>query len=273
MKEEKRGLKHHWKRIIKKKGFFPALYLVTAALLLTGVLWYQNTNRFTIPEIDPNLNYQDEVRGERPLDDESTEHVTTPVENVALPTMSETSTKVVTKFYEHGSSQEDQEQALVFYNNNFYQSQGIDIAATTDAPLPVVAALSGTVVEVREDPLLGYVVQLKHDQNVTTYYSSLQDVVISTGDEIEQGDVIAHAGTNPYNLSKGTHVHFQLRKDDKPVNPERFIDQPVTKVTADATKVSENPDEDDERDPDTETDADSDRDSDEDREQGPQLET
>jgi len=247
MKEEKRGLKHHWKRIVKKKGFFPALYLVTAALLLTGVLWYQNADRFSKPELDPDFNYQDELRGENPFDsEEPSESVSTPVENVSLPTLSESSTKIVTKFYEHESDQENQEQALVFYDNNYYQSQGIDIAATNDDPLPVVAALSGKVVEVKENSLLGHIVQLEHDNNVTTYYSSLTDVEVEEGQDISQGEVLAHAGTNLFNQDLGTHVHFEIRKDDQAVNPESFLDQPVTDITVETTDVSEDPTEEDE---------------------------
>ncbi|MBM7543060.1 stage II sporulation protein Q [Amphibacillus cookii] len=231
MKEEKRGLSYHWKRIIKKKGFFPALYLVVAALLLTGVLWYQNMDRISEPDLNHDHNLQDELRGENPYQlDEASDPVTNPVENVSLPVLSESEIQIVTKFYDHEVEEEDQEQALVFYNNKYYQSQGIDITATTSDPLPVVAALSGEVVEVKEDPLLGFVVQIEHDHDVTTYYSSLTDVEVEIGDKVAQGDVLAHAGTSLFGQDKGTHIHFELRKDGQAVNPETFLEQPVTDI-------------------------------------------
>ncbi|WP_017471024.1 M23 family metallopeptidase [Amphibacillus jilinensis] len=231
MKEEKRGLSYHWKRIIKKKGFFPALYLVVAALLLTGVLWYQNMDRISEPDLNLDHNLQDELRGDNQHRlDEASDPVTSPVENVSLPVLSESETQIVTKFYDHEVEQEDQEQALVFYNNKYYQSQGIDIAASTSDPLPVVAALSGEVVEVKEDPLLGFVVQIEHDHDVSTYYSSLTDVEVKIGDKVEQGDVLAHAGTSLFGQDKGTHVHFELRKEGQTVNPETFLEQPVTDI-------------------------------------------
>lgn len=242
MKEEKGGLKSHWKRIVGKKGFFPAMYLVVAALLLTGVLWFQSANRIAEPDLSLDFNFQDELRGNQGLDiDEPSEPVTTPVENISLPTLAESKTQIVTKFYDHEADREDQEQALVFYNNKFYQSQGIDIAATNDEPLPVVAALSGEVVEVKENPVLGFVVQLKHDHDVTTYYSSLTDVKVKDGQRVSQGDVIAHAGTNVFNKDKGVHVHFEIRKDDQPINPESYIDQSVADLTAGAAKEPAKP--------------------------------
>ena len=253
MKEERRGLKHHWKRIVSKKGFFPALYLVVAALLLTGVLWFQNTNRISEPDLDLDFNYQDELRGDRALGlDEPSEPVTTPVENVSLPILAESKTQIVTKFYDHEADQEDQEQALVFYNNKYYQSQGIDIAATNDEPLPVVAALSGEIVEVKENPLLGLVVQMKHDHDVSTYYSSLVDVEVKEGQSVSQGEVIAHAGTNVFNKDKGVHVHFEIRKDDHPVNPELYIDQSVADLIVEASEAPAEPDQEREN-PDLET--------------------
>ncbi len=234
MKEEKRGLKSHWKRIVRKKGFFPALYLAVAALLLTGVLWYQNANRIADPDINLDFNYQDDLWGDNALDrEEPSEPVTTSVENISLPVLAESRTQIVTKFYDHDADQEEQEQALVFYNNKYYQSQGIDIAATSDEPLQVVAALSGEVVEVKENPLLGYIVQLNHDHDVTTYYSSLTDVVVEEGQKVSQGEVLAQAGTNLFNKDKGTHVHFEIRKDGKPVNPESYFEKPVADLTVD----------------------------------------
>ena len=167
------------------------------------------------------------------------------MENVSLPTLAESKTQIVTSFYDHEADQEDQEQALVFYNNKFYQSQGIDIAATDDGPFPVIAALSGEVIEVKENPVLGLIVQLKHDHDVTTFYSSLTDVEVKEGQSVSQGDVIAHAGTNVFNKDIGVHVHFEIRKDGDPVNPESYIDQSVAELT---TSVAENPAEpDDER--------------------------
>src|SRR5690625_208663 len=144
MKEEKRGFKYHWNRIVKRKGFFPALYLVVAAVLLTGVLWYQNSNRISEPDLDLDFNLQDELWGEDALDSEDdVEPVAAPVENVMLPTLSESAAEIVPTFYDHEADEAEQEKALVFYNNKYYQSEGIDIVATNDQPLPVVAALSG----------------------------------------------------------------------------------------------------------------------------------
>lgn len=234
MKEENNVSKNKWKRLTQQKGFFPAVYLVVAALLLTGVLWYQNLdNRIPETQDDQMEQNNDEVRGEYPFDyDQESDPVVSQAEVVKRPVSSESDSQVVTKFYDFNKDSADQEQALVLYNNKYYQSQGIDIAATSEDPLDVVAALSGEVIEVKEDPLLGHVVQLEHDHGVTTYYASLTDVQVEEGQRVSQGDVLAAAGQNIFGQSNGTHVHFAIRKDGQPVDPEAFIDQSVTEVRA-----------------------------------------
>lgn len=234
MKEEHNNVsKNKWKRIIEKKGFFPAVYLTVAAILLTGVLWYQNLDN-RIPETQTEQSDDlgnDAVRGEYPFDfNQDSDPVVSQAETVRLPVAEGSQSQIVTKFYDFEKDSEDQEKALVLYNNKYYQSQGIDIAASSEDPMSVVAALSGRVVELREDPLLGFVIQMEHDHGVSTYYASLTDVQVEEGQEVAQGEVLATAGQNVYGQASGTHVHFEIRKEGTPVNPEVYFDQPITEV-------------------------------------------
>src|SRR5690606_16170691 len=131
---------------------------------------------------------------------------------------------------DYQASEEEQEQGLIFYQNKFSQSKGIDIASTTNETFEVKAALSGKVVEVDQDPLLGNVVKLEHDEGVSTYYASLDEIMIEEGSNVAQGQTIGTAGTNTLGEDNGVHVHFQVRKDGTPVNPENFINQPINKI-------------------------------------------
>src|SRR5699024_8158573 len=149
MKEENKASKNKWSKIFRKKWFFPALYLGIAALLLSVVVWYQNVGN-QVPEAEDNEELPGDVASN--LYDEDAE--------------------IVTKFYDYNSEEEDQENALVLYNNRYHQSTGIDIASEDGETFDVTASLSGTVQEVKEDPLLGNVVVLDHDNGVTTYYAS-----------------------------------------------------------------------------------------------------
>ncbi|MBP1971687.1 stage II sporulation protein Q [Virgibacillus natechei] len=241
MKEENKGASNKWSRIFRKKWFFPAVYLTVAALLLSVVVWYQNLDN----QMPDAMDEQEEQESEDyvpTLDDEDAEPVVDQQENIEMPVVDQDQAEIVTKFYDYNAEQEDQENALVLYNNRFYQSTGLDIASADAETFDVVASLSGTVTEVKEDPLLGNVVSMSHDNDVMTYYASLGEVEVQAGADVEQGDLIGTAGNNLFGQDNGTHVHFELRKDGNEVNPESFFNQPVASldsVTEEESEASE----------------------------------
>lgn len=217
--------KNGWRRLFKKKWFFPTLYLGIAALLLIAVIWYQAVENKISDAIDPeelNENYAQDMF------DEEAEAVLQQKEIIKMPIQDEVQAEIVTKFYDYDGEKEEQESGLILYNNRYYQSTGVDIASADGDAFDVVAALSGTVEEVKEDPLLGNVVVIAHDNDIKTYYSSLGEVKAKAGDDIKQGDLIGTAGKSLFNQESGTHVHFEIRKDDVEVNPELFFNEPVS---------------------------------------------
>lgn len=230
MKEENKGAsKNKWSRILQKKWFFPAMYLLIAALLLTAVVWYQNIGN-QIPDA------QKEEQGTKTDDytpdpfDQDAESVIDQQEIIKMPVVDHEQAEIVTKFYDYNAEEEDQLNSLILYNNRYYQSTGIDIVVPDDEQFDVVAALSGTVAEVKEDPLLGNVVILEHANDVMTYYASLGDITVKAGEKVKQGAKLGTAGKNIFGKGNGTHVHFEIRKDGHKVNPEAFFNQPVSKL-------------------------------------------
>lgn len=66
---------------------------------------------------------------------------------------------------EEDAAEEDQLDALIFYNNQYYQSKGVDITSSDGESFEVIASLTGKVTSVKEDDLLGKVVEMEHDGN------------------------------------------------------------------------------------------------------------
>src|SRR5699024_10370626 len=162
--------------------------------------------------------------------DEDAEAVLDQQEVIKMPVQDKEQAEIVTKFYDYNAEQDEQENGLVLYNNRYYQSTGIDIASAEGEAFDVVASLRGTVTEVKEDPLLGNVVVVSHENDVMTYYASLNEVEVKADSEVKQGDAIGTAGKNLFGKDSGTHVHFELRKDGKEVDPESFFNQPVSEL-------------------------------------------
>lgn len=233
MNEENNGTpKNKWSRIFRKKWFFPAVYLTIAALLLSVVVWYQNLDN-QIQETQDEPNSENYTPTEH---DEEAQSVLNQQEVIKMPVVDQDQAEIVTKFYDYDAEQEVKENALVVYNNRFYQSTGIDIAAADGETFDVLASLSGTVLEVKEDPLLGNVVSLSHENEVVTHYTSLGEIKVKEGDKVQQGDVLGTAGQSIFGQDSGIHVHFEIRKDGTAVNPEDFFNQSLSTLVESLSK-------------------------------------
>ncbi|GAA0367425.1 M23 family metallopeptidase [Bacillus horti] len=217
-----------WKKMIKKKWFFPAIYLVAAALILALITWYQNPNDFAIDSNELGFDTEDDVNvGERDddtaLDDESMP-VNTQQEDMIRPVADNVNVQVVLSYFEDVSSAEDNLQAMVEYDNTFYPSRGVSFAMEDQVEsFDVHAALSGTVILADKSPLVGNYVEIEHEDGLVTVYQSLEHVQVSEGDRVQQGDVIGQAGRNELHKELGVHVHFEVHENGEPVNPNKYL--------------------------------------------------
>ncbi|WP_078414391.1 M23 family metallopeptidase [Priestia abyssalis] len=219
-------------KIFRKRWVFPAIYLVCAALILTAVLWFQSNDKNN-PDGTDQFSEGTAYNGEEPAVEVSKQ-----LENLEMPVVDPESVVVQTKYYDDKATKEEQEAALVFYNNTYHPNTGIDLVMKDGQSFDVVAAASGTVTKAEKDPILGYVVEIDHQDGLVTHYQSLADVGVESGDTVKQGDVIAKAGQSLFNQEAKTHVHFEVRQDGVPVNPNQFIGKPLTAVKEEAVNNS-----------------------------------
>ncbi|MBO9130040.1 M23 family metallopeptidase [Bacillus sp. 165] len=217
-------------RLFQKRWVFPTVYIVCAAIILTAALWYQAVNK------DQDGN-QATPFGQTEKETPAVP-VSKPTELVKMPVVDASKAVVKKKFYDDTASEKEQENALVFYNNTYMPSTGIDIAAEDGKSFEVVAALSGTVLKAEKDPLLGYVVEIDSGNGVVSFYQSLGDLKVESGDMVVQGDVLGTAGLSEVNKQAGYHVHYELRKDGTAVNPETYLEKPVGQVKVEQQKAA-----------------------------------
>ena len=96
---------------------------------------------------------------------------------------------------------------------------GLDIAAPNGTPIK--AASGGTVSFAGTSGGYGNLVIIDHENGVQTYYGHCSKIYVSVGDEIIAGDTIAAVGTTGF--STGNHLHFEIRKDGKTINPQKYL--------------------------------------------------
>ncbi|MBM7690706.1 stage II sporulation protein Q [Peribacillus deserti] len=236
MREEEKkrtSQKSNFQRIIKKRWALPAIYILVAAIVLSAALWYQNAG-------SNSANPDDQKSAELGKNDKQPAvEANRSLENFSMPVKDQDNSVVKKDFYDEKASKEQQEAALVFYNNTYQQNKGMDFAMKDGKDFNVIASLSGKVTRVEEDSVLGNVVEVEHSKGIVTRYSSVQGIKVAVGDEVSKGQAIAKAGQSLLNEEAGTHVHFEIRKDDVAVNPKSFFE----KSLADLQETNVAPDE------------------------------
>lgn len=96
---------------------------------------------------------------------------------------------------------------------------GIDIGV--DEGVPVHAADGGTVVWSGWMGGYGYAVVIDHGNGLSTLYGHNSELVVSEGEAVGKGQVIAYAGST--GNSTGPHVHFEVRVNGDPVDPMGYL--------------------------------------------------
>ncbi len=222
------------KNFFKKRWAFPAVYIASAAIILTGVLWYQNsaneTDKFKYDASNPSTQ----------LDDEPAVPVTNDVENFAWPVNDPDNVITQKGFYDNSQSKEEQVNSLVFYDNVYQPNTGVDLKMEDNSEFEVLASLSGTVTKVSEDSVLGNTIEIEHVDGIKTFYQSVKDIQVKEGDEVKKGQSLATSGQSLYNKDGGIHVHFEIRKADVAVNPIDYFNKSLASLEkADTSEASQ----------------------------------
>ncbi|MBA4536661.1 M23 family metallopeptidase [Bacillus aquiflavi] len=228
MREEEKKRPSQDSKFFRRRWVFPAIYIASAAIILTGVFWYQNSEKNTTDSNNIDSQATD-ITGKKYKDELALE-VNRSMENFVMPVMNPDSAVIKKQFYDSKAKKDEQEAALVFYNNKYHQNTGIDIAMKKGETFDVVAALSGNVKKVEEDSLLGNVIVIEHDKGIVTQYQAVKDIKVKVGDFVKQGQALAKAGQSLFNQDAGVHVHFEIRKDNIPVNPLDYFDKPLSSL-------------------------------------------
>ena len=100
--------------------------------------------------------------------------------------------------------------------------KGIDIAKNLGES--VNASLDGKVISAGyNNGGYGNLIVIEHPNNMKTYYAHLNDIYVNVGDMVKKDDIIGAVGST--GNSTGPHLHFELRVDNKPVDPIKYVKQ------------------------------------------------
>ena len=130
--------------------------------------------------------------------------------------------RVGKSYYDYKEEEKKQEDAIIYYKNTYMQNTGVDY--TSDKDFEINAIGDGKVISITTDDITGTTIKIEHNNNIVSVYQSVKDPQVKEKDEVKKGQIIATSGTNNINSDLGTHLHFELYKDNILVNPENFFE-------------------------------------------------
>lgn len=171
------------------------------------------------------------------LDDDNT-YVTSTIFDDTVPVVADTAkiirpyvdsnVKVYKKFYNYKDSEETQKEAIISYENTYLQSSGI--CYSNESSFDVVAIMDGTVIDVKEDKLLGKVIEIRHSNDVISIYQGLSEVSVEKDMVVKSGDMIGKSGTSNLFKDAKNILYFEFVVNGTTVNPEEYYDKQLNEL-------------------------------------------
>lgn len=124
------------------------------------------------------------------------------------------------------------------FNGQMSKHEGLDFSAPTGTPIR--AATGGVVRTVAVHSGYGNMVEIDHGEGLMTRYAHAKVILVKEGELVTRGQLIARVGST--GLSTGPHLHFEVRQDDKPLDPRVYLaDQPMHRAVASVQSVQGSP--------------------------------
>ena len=211
------------KKIRLKKG---AIYGVSAFViaLLVGALYFvdYSNSKLQPKEDNDDMQYVTRLFGEEDI----------PVvasEDIIMRPYTDANVKIVKNFYNYKGDEKSQEESIINYEETYIQNSGVAYGGI-DSDFDVTASLSGTVTSIKEDKLLGNIVEIKNSDKIITIYQGLSVVNVKQDDKVNQGDIIGKSGETNINKDLGSHMIFELKINDQFVDPEEYYDKKTNEL-------------------------------------------
>lgn len=113
---------------------------------------------------------------------------------------------------------------------------GVDLAAVSGSPIRAPAA--GIVVGAAWTPTYGLVIDIDHGNDIITRYAHASRLLVSVGDHVDRGALIALVGQS--GRTTGPHLHYEVFLHRRSVDPDRYLfGRATASVTVAATHADQ----------------------------------
>ena len=203
------------------KLFIPFLYIgVIGVMVMCVLVVISGIKSFVIEK--PNLTYViDDVFSDiSPV-------VKTESNTIIRPYLSD-KVRVGKYFYDYESDEKKQESALVYFKNTYMQNNGVDYVSEED--FDVVSILDGEVESIETSEVYGKVITIKNNENLKTIYANIEDVTITVGYKVAQGEIIGKSTPSKINNDNLSTLHFEVLFKNEKIDPENLYTLSVSEL-------------------------------------------
>ena len=197
---------------------FPSVYL-TIVLILMGIVYYTGLtqNNYSIKE-ESDLRYVTTIELYDTIEVSKSEEI-------MFRPYNETKVTIGKSFYDYQETIEKQENSIVYYEGTYLQNSGVDYVYKE--AFDIVSCLSGTVLNVEKSELMGYIIEVRYDNDIIISYQSLSEVSVKKDDQLYKGQIIGKSGNSTIGSELGNHLHLEMYVDGQTVNPEDYYDKDI----------------------------------------------
>ena len=200
---------------MKLKPFvFPVLYISLIFTLVVGLYFTSRVMSKDNEEALEDVNYVSSVILNDVVPVVSVDTV------ISDPFVSE-SVKITRYFYNIEDDIDKQKESVIYYDNTYMPNTGLDY--TSEESFEIVSILDGTIIDIKEDELLGKIVEIRHNNELVSSYAGLSEISVQKGETVTQGMKIGMSGTNKLNESLGNHLHFEIYQNGINIDPSKVI--------------------------------------------------
>jgi stage II sporulation protein Q len=210
------------KRLKLRPFVLPTVYMILVLVLL-GVVYYNGL----ISSSYSNDLLSDDFKYVTNLDFSTTIEVSKKEEVMVKPYTDDKVT-VGKNYYDYQESNINQENSIVYYEGTYIQNSGVDYVL--NEKFDVVSCLKGTVIKAEKTDLMGYVVEIRYNNDLIVSYQSLSEVKVSINDTVEQGQIIGVSGNSVIGSELGNHLHLELYFKGLTINPEDYYNKNIKDI-------------------------------------------
>lgn len=210
-----------------RRYVLPTCYLLILGIMVASVTFLTKNLLTKNITNDDHHNYSMSVFDEKEesTGQEENESNTTLNEEKPIKPFTNETVDISKSFYQVSETAENQEKALIYYENTYMPNTGVLYEA--DESFEVVAVLDGTVKDIKTDEILGSVLTISHNDKLTTVYYTFGEIKVSVGDNVTKGDVIATSGTTKLQTAKPQTLLFEVYYNGTLMNPLEFYEKNV----------------------------------------------